>query len=90
MARCVPPAPWMWRGASRLRRGCGAVRPACALKPPVAALMADGSWLMVINGGTPMGLPSPTAGRHHAAYGSVYGRWLMAYGYRRRGRCRHT
>ncbi|MBR5078342.1 MAG: hypothetical protein IKX30_06325 [Victivallales bacterium] len=51
--RCValrastpPMAAWGWRGAARL-----------TLKPPVAALMADGSWLMAINGGTPMGLP---------------------------------
>ena len=30
VARRVPPAPWRWRGASRLRLGGGAVRPAYA------------------------------------------------------------
>ncbi|MBR5838549.1 MAG: hypothetical protein IKZ84_08375 [Victivallales bacterium] len=34
------------------------MRPACAFKPPVAALMADGSWLMDIDGEDAAATPS--------------------------------
>ena len=56
----------------------GAVEVARRVPPALSSRLRRRLWPMA------QGLWISTGGRHHAACGGAYGRWLMAYGYRRR------